>query len=331
MKELNWARRLGAALLAAALGTSLLAACAPGPQPGPAGASDPAAPTPGADTPAAATPAETETVFAVTVVRAAAGELVNYLRVNGDVRNTGTVDVLPDTAGKVTALNVSLGQRVEAGAVLALIDPSRPGLEFVASPVRAPIAGTVVALPVNLGATVAPSLPIVRLSRPGDNVIVTHVAERSIARMRLGLEARLTFEALPGESFRATVSEIAPTVDPLSRTLEVKLRLLRPDDRLKPGMFSQIQLVTERRRNVVKVPGEALVRRFGEIYAYVVTEEGRVARRTVTLGLEIDGKAEITQGLADGDQVVVRGQTLLEDGSKVRVVSEMPPLAQETL
>ncbi|MCA1755063.1 MAG: efflux RND transporter periplasmic adaptor subunit [Spirochaeta sp.] len=95
-----------------------------------------------------------ETVFPVGVSTAVRGEMFDYLRVNGDVETSSAVDVFAETVGEVTSIPVRIGQRVERSQVVAEIDPSRPGQRFTPSPVRAPISGTVVSLPTQVGARV---------------------------------------------------------------------------------------------------------------------------------------------------------------------------------
>jgi len=260
------------------------------------------------------------TVFAVQVLTVAQGDLDNYIRVNGEVRSGTTVDVLPDVGGRLNRLNVSLGARVSRDQILGTVDPSRPGLEYVASPVRAPISGTVVALPFSVGATVSPQTPIARLSQSGDLEIVTNVAERYVAQMRAGLRIQSKFEAFPGKTFEGRVVSYSPVIDTLSRTLEVKIRLDGNTESIRSGMFAEIRIVTDTRRNVIRIPNEAIVSRFGDDFVFIVRSEGSAEKRLIKKGLEVDNFAEIVEGLSAGDKIVIRGQTLLEEGSLVRIV-----------
>lgn len=260
-----------------------------------------------------------DTVFAVNVMEVTAGAMRDYLRVNADVRNTSTFDVVPDTNGKLTRLSVALGDQVAPGQVVAEVDPSRPGMEFQASQVKTPIGGTVVAVISNLGATVSPAVPIIRVSRMGETRLVSAISERYVAEMRVGLPAEVTLEAFPGRSFPAHVVETAPVLDPVSRTLEIKMQLDQPDYRIKVGMFAMVKLVTATKAGALRLPADAVVQRFGVPFVFVVNGD-RVEKRQVITGLQVDGIFEIVQGLKAGDKVVVRGQTLLEDGSRIRVV-----------
>lgn len=264
--------------------------------------------------------------FAVNVLPVSLAPLSDYIRVNGEVRSTSTVDAYPDVNGKLVRVLVSLGEYVESGQVLVEVDPSRPGMEFVLSQVKAPISGTVTALPISAGSTISQQTPVARISRTGDIEVITSVAERFVSRMRLGLKVELGFESFQGEKFFAKVTGISPILDPLSRSLEIKIRLNRPDSRIRPGMFARVKLITVSKAGVVVVPSESLVRRFGVVYVFVV-EDGKSKRVVVNPGIEIDGLSEIPAGLKEGEQIVIRGQTLLEDGSRVRIAEIAQPLS----
>jgi len=269
---------------------------------------------------------EEESVFAVNVTRSIEGQINDYIELNGDVVTKANVDVYADTVGKITALYIDVGSVVAKDEVIAEVDPSRPGMRFVASPVKSPISGTIVDIPVREGATITQATPVATVSRTRELEIRTHVAERFISKMRLGLNAIIRFEAFPDERFQARISEISPVVDPQSRTLELKLRLLSPDRRIKSGMFAEIKIITEKKDNIVKIPYPALIKRYGEYFVFVVHDQSYVEKRKVNPGIQIDSKVEITEGLEPDEMIVIRGQTLLEDNAKVKVIDTVQPL-----
>jgi multidrug efflux pump subunit AcrA (membrane-fusion protein) len=275
---------------------------------------------------------EEETVFAVSVTEAVRGELNDYLEVNGDVAAKTTVDAYPDNSGKLTELIAEIGDYVRKGEVIARVDPSRPGQQFEASPVEAPIAGTVINLPLQEGSTVSPQAAVARISTMYDLEIRTSVAEKFISRIEVGQPVSAAFEAFPGRSYRGRVREVSPTVDPVARTLDVKIDLIGQAEGLKAGMFGDVRIVTAQKENVVKIPADCLVERFEEDFIFVLTgdpaegETAAVERRPIETGIEIDRKLEVRSGLENGERVVYRGQTLLEDGSAVRVVETVQPL-----
>jgi multidrug efflux pump subunit AcrA (membrane-fusion protein) len=280
-----------------------------------------------------APPAAQQTpVFAVNTTTPAQGQIRDYLALSGDIVAGSTVDTYSDAAGKITRLYVSAGSVVRRGDPIALVDPSRPGMNYVESVVRAPIGGTVVSLPAQLGMTISQQVSLAKIAGGGGLEIRLYVAERFISRINLRQPCEISLDAWPGEIFRGSVSEIAPTVDPASRTMEIRVNVENRDAKLKAGMFAKVRLITEVKDNVVKVPAYALVERFGESFVFVIEPDydsgtGSVARRkNVSPGILIDGVLEITEGLSPGDEIIVRGQTLLQDGAKVNIIERLPPL-----
>lgn len=273
------------------------------------------------------------TVFAVSTTESVEGEIKDYLQLNGDVTAKTTVDTFADTAGKLNRLYIKVGDTVRKDQIIAEVDPSRPGMTFASSPVKASISGTVTQVPIQIGSAVAPSLPIAKISKMDEMEVIIYVAERFISKMKPGLSAVISTAAYPGEVFIGRIKELSPVVDQISRTMEVKLSLNDIDSKLKAGMFVEVKIITEEKKGIVKLPAESLINRFGEYYVFVLTEsadsnERYIAeKRLVTPGLRMDNQLEIITGLSGGEIVVVRGQTLIEDQSLVKIVSTVPPLS----
>jgi multidrug efflux pump subunit AcrA (membrane-fusion protein) len=272
-------------------------------------------------------------VFAVNTTAAVKGRIRDYLPLSGDIVAGATVDVYSDAAGKVVQVYVAVGDRVNKGAPIAAVDPSRAGMDYLPGVAAAPIAGVVTSLPAQVGMTVSQAVPLARIAGGEALEIRLHVAERFISRIGLHQPCEISLDAWPGEVFRGSVSEIAPTVDPASRTMEVKVNVENPGARLKAGMFAKVRIITEEKRGIVKIPSAAMIRRFGEEYVFTVegdpeNPESRIARRKlVRPGILIDGVLEIEEGLEPDDEVVVRGQTLLEDGARINVIDRVQPLS----
>ncbi|MDR3148097.1 MAG: efflux RND transporter periplasmic adaptor subunit [Treponema sp.] len=283
----------------------------------------------GEEAPAAAVE-ESIPIFAVNTTGAAQGPIQDYLALSGDVVAGSTVDTYSDAAGKITRLYVSVGSRVNRGAAIAQVDPSRPGMRYVESVVRAPISGTVISLPAQVGMTISQQVSLARIAGGGGLEVKLDVAERFISRIKVGQPCEITLDAWPGEVFRGTVREVAPTVDPISRTMGLRVNVDNPESKIKTGMFAKVRLITEVKEGVVKIPANALVQRFGESFVFVVETSaggGFVARRrNIVPGILIDGVLEIREGLEPRDEVIVRGQTLLQDGARVNIVERIPPL-----
>jgi membrane fusion protein (multidrug efflux system) len=217
---------------------------------------------------------------------------------------------------------------VQKDQVIAEVDPSRPGMKYVNSPVKSPISGTIISILAQVGTTINQAVPIAKISKMDEIQIKTALSERYISKIKLGLDALLRFEAYPDERFSTRITEVSPVVDPLTRTIEVRLNLLKYDKRIKVGMFAEVKIITQKKKNIIKIPADCLVKRYGGYYVFVV-KDGQVERRKVNPGIQIDNKLEITEGLIADEEVVMQGQTLLEDKAKVRVVEQIQPLTAQ--
>ncbi len=261
-----------------------------------------------------------EMVYTVLTRKIVPVDLANYLKFNGDVITETSVSIYPDTSGEVTDLYVSLGSYVQKGQVIAKIDPSLPGQVFVASPVKSTITGTVTALPYDVGDTVSSAqVPIATVGDLSDLQIVSYISEKNMADIAPGQKASITFEPFDGVTFSGTVSEISPVLDSSSRTLEIKISLDKRDSRIKSGMFGSVKLIIQEIRGTLAVPNEGIISSAEGDYVFLAGSSGQAEKVFVETGLSIDGTTEITSGLSVGDQVIVRGQTMLKDGSSVKI------------
>ncbi|MGM0673432.1 MAG: efflux RND transporter periplasmic adaptor subunit [Spirochaetota bacterium] len=317
-REPESTRKRGARVFIALVAASLLlAGCGPG---GPFGGESSEEAT------EAPVDASEQTAFAVNTTQSVSGEIKDYIQLNGDVQAASSVDVYPDTEGEVVTMAVREGENVSKDETIAEVDRSRPGQQFVPSPVEAPISGTLVERYVDVGATVSPSAPIATIAETGELEVRTQVAERFISFIEVGQPATIVLAAYPGVRFDARVSELSPVVDPATRTMRVMLEFVERHSRVKAGMFVEIRLVTQHKRDIVKVQSDAVVQRFETPYVFVRSDEDTVEQREVSLGIQIGEQVEITDGLDAGETVVIQGQSLLEDGASVRVIDEIEPL-----
>ena len=267
-----------------------------------------------------------EIVYAVNGFKVSPGNLDEYLEFGGDVAPVSSVDVIPDQAGKISRILVNVGDSVQKDGILAYVDASRPGMNYKASPVKSPIAGRVVSFTPTIGSTVSQSMSIAKISSTNDLEIKTSVAERFISRIKNGQQATVSFDAYPDVKFSAQVFEVSPVLDTSTRTMAIKLRITPPDSRVKVGMYARIRLVTDSVQDAIVVPSSAIVSREGESYVFIVSGtsgegKGAVRLQSVTKGITVDDKTEITSGLSVGDIIIHQGQSLLNDGSSVNVLS----------
>ena len=267
---------------------------------------------------------ETETIYAVNADIVQAGNLDDYLEFGGDVSSVSAVDVYPDAAGKISRIRVSVGDLVKKDQIIAYVDPSRPGMNYSENPVKAPISGRVTSFPPTIGTMVSQSYSIAKISDTDELQIKVNVAERFISRIRENQTAIVSFDAYPGVELKARVFEVSPVLDTTSRTMLAKLKVEPADSRIKAGMYARVKLITDTIEGAVVIPNDAIVYRDGKPYVFTAkseSSESSVNMVSVKEGLSVDNKTEIQEGLKEGDVIIVKGQSLLSDGSKVKILS----------
>ena len=271
-------------------------------------------------------------VFAVNTTKASAGEIQDYLALSGDIIAGSTVDVYSDAAGKITRINVAIGSRVTRGQAIAIVDPSKPGMRYTDYIVRAPIAGTVVGLPGQVGMTISQQVSVARLSGTGALEIALNIPERFISKIALNQACLVTLDAYPGETFRGSIREISPVVDNASRTMAIKLNVENQGSRLKAGMFAKVKIITQTKNGIVRIPAAALVERMGETFVFTLAPDPddpayQVVKKTIVKpGINVDNVLEIQDGLAPDEEIISKGQTLLSDGARIKVVEQTPAI-----
>ena len=258
---------------------------------------------------------------AVRVTPVSLGTIERSVILHGEILTRNQVTIFPAVGGRLVETRVDIGNRVSRGDVVAMIDPSRPGEVFSHSPVISTVSGTVLNAPFSIGDTLTTSSGVYVVGDLTDLIVETFVPERFTASVMQGMRAVLWFEAIPGERFAAEVYEISPVLDPVSRTLRIRLRFLTRDPRIRAGMFSTLSLVTNTRADVPVIPRISVISTYGAWIAFVIDENNIARRREVTLGLESEHYLEILSGVSLGENVVNAGQNFLTDGDSVRIIN----------
>ena len=282
--------------------------------------------------------------------------VVQRLLINGEIKGLNQADVYPDVPGKILELYVSEGQYVGAGQIVATIDRNQVGMIFMPATVRAPISGIVGKIYVEKGRTIAPSVPVMLIADTRIVEGVLNVPEKDIGLYKIGQEAEIRIESQPGMVFKGYVSRITSLIDPLTRTLEVRLTLVNTDNKLIPGNYADFSIKVKEFPNQVVVPFDAVIDMFERKEVYVVENaesphggaavkdnpgtpktvplgSGKylVARqRQIVTGIRDGGMVQIVEGLKPGERVISLGKENVIDGTLVRPVKLATRAAAQT-
>ncbi len=210
---------------------------------------------------------------------------------------------------------VAVAGRVQAEAVLRVAEARLEQARVVA-----PADGVIMRRSVEPGDVVTPGRALLVLLRDGDTELSITPDERNLADLRVGQRGVASAEAFPGRPFPVEVAYIAPAIDALRGTVEVKLRVPSPPPFLRPSMTVSVEVEVARHPGVLSLPPDA-VRDAATASPWVmlVGADGRTARRAVTLGLRGERVVEVSSGLREGERVVPSSaEAAVRVGQRVR-------------
>jgi HlyD family secretion protein len=153
---------------------------------------------------------------------------------------------------------------------------------------------------------------LIYLPRSSSTVAEVDVHEASLQKVRAGLPAVVTVDALPGKKFMGTVSQIAPLPDPQSMWMNPDLKVYKTeialdvnDPQLRSGMNCKAEIIVEQHTDTVYIPVQAVLRVGGQPTAYVLNDDGQTEERKVEIGLDDNSMVRIVSGLNEGEHVLL--------------------------
>lgn len=184
---------------------------------------------------------------------------------------------------------------------------------------RSPISGFVTAKNYDNGDMTSPQLPVVVIQQIAPVKAVIGVSEQYYSYLKKGAAATLSVDALGEETFSGVVTNIFPTLDPITHTVSAEIEVANKDLKLRPGMYARVHLDFGT-KEALTVPDKAIVRQAGSGARYVyVFSGGKAVYRAVELGQQQGDLYEVVSGLNAGDQVIISAPSNLKNGLSVKL------------
>jgi HlyD family secretion protein len=323
----------------------------------------------------------------VELAKVSRGRIAAYLSVVGNLVGEATVEVVPKTGGRLTAVNVKLGDRVRRGQVVARIEDREiveqvrqaeashkvaeatirqreADLELAKTNVErsrnlfgrqllpkqtlddsearysaavaqldlahaqmaqsaarlqelqinlantnvtSPVDGFVAKRNADPGAWVSQQAGVASVVDISSLRLVANVTEKDLRMVSPGDPAVVEVDAFPGEKFNGKIARVSPILDPATRTAPMEIEIPNAQYRLKPGMYARVTLEVETKDNALLIPKVSLVDSEGQRGVYQANQENRAQFKPVKVGLEDNERAEILDGLAEGETVIATG------------------------
>jgi RND family efflux transporter MFP subunit len=182
--------------------------------------------------------------------------------------------------------------------------------------VNSAASGILRARKVTEGQFVNPGDTLMELTDLGTVWVMADVFDTDIARIRPGLSAQVTSEALPNMELRGDVTFIDPHSDPQARTTPVRIQIENPGTRLRPGMIVQTTFQMPL-GNVLTVPQTSVIDTGTDKTVYVALENGIFERRIIHVGVPVKDRYPVMDGLKSGDKVVTNGAFLIDSQTRL--------------
>ncbi|RMG30812.1 MAG: efflux RND transporter periplasmic adaptor subunit [Bacteroidetes bacterium] len=184
--------------------------------------------------------------------------------------------------------------------------------------IKAPISGTVDEIMVKIGETVSPGYPAFRIVSSRDLSLKAKVSEAYIPYVKKGDRVKLYFPVLD-KQLEARVSVVGQSIHPVDRSFDVEVKL--PDDpSFKANMYGQISINDRKLDDAIVIPMNVVQKSEQGAFVFVAEQEdGKwvARRRMIQTGLSNDGQIVVSQGLKDGDRLIIMGGNNLSNGQEV--------------
>ncbi|RPI62401.1 MAG: HlyD family efflux transporter periplasmic adaptor subunit, partial [Planctomycetaceae bacterium] len=216
----------------------------------------------------------------------------------------------PRAAGRTGGRGRGKGRDKDTESLLKILDS-----EPTSGPAPAPV-WVVTARNIQIGQIVSSGITntgggttVMTVSDLSQIFVLAAVDESDIGKVKVGQKVITTVDAFPGKVFPGRVVRIATKGVNSSNvvTFEVKILVISPEqDLLKPEMTANVEIVCASKDSVVMVPSEAVVRKGGKSQVTVIDASGATTDRPVEVGINDGTNVEITDGLSEGETVIVR-------------------------
>ena len=195
------------------------------------------------------------------------------------------------------------------------------GRTIHAVPILSPVRGYVTEKMAIEGMYVKPGMALYQIADLSKIWVYADIYEDEIPYIKVGQKTTVNLSYLPGKTFKGKVVYIYPYLNNVSRTATVRLEFSNPRQRLKPGMYADVEIRTPMKEALV-VPETAILDSGIRQIAFVAKGKGRFEPREVKIGPRINHDIVVLEGLAEGETVVTHGTFLIDSESKMMAAME---------
>lgn len=176
-------------------------------------------------------------------------------------------------------------------------------------------SGFIKMLAIREGFFVKPGTTLMSVGQLDEVWVEAEVFARQAAQIKEGLAVTMSADYFPGHEWQGKIDYVYPSLDPITRTLRLRLRFANSDFLLKPDMYTQVNIATGPHNEIIAVPKEAVIRTGKQNRAVLALGDGKFKSVEVLLGRQGEKLVEVLEGLNIGDNIVTSAQFLIDSES----------------
>ena len=186
--------------------------------------------------------------------------------------------------------------------------------------IKAPFSGTIGLRYISEGSYITPSDVIAGLVDASTIKIDFTLPEKYMSKIKTGTDIQFSIDGT-AEDFKGEVYAIEPKIDVATRTISLRAKASNINGKILPGAFANITIILNRIENALCIPTEAIIPEMNTKRVFL-SKDGKAESVEVETGLRLPEKIQITEGLSEGDSVVISGILNLRNGSSLNILSD---------
>lgn len=237
-----------------------------------------------------------------------------------------SLEIAEQEQSKQTALyekgGVTLSEmrNTEVRVINARYDLENANLNLEKMNIKSPFDGVIVSLPhYTADNRVTQGQPMAGIMDYARMYMDINLPESTIEYIKANQPVYITHYTLPEDTLTGVISELSPAISTETRTFKGKILIDNNNLKLRPGMFVKADVIVDKADSVIIIPKDVVLSNRNRKYVYIVEKNTAIVRNIKT-GLEDEDNVQVTEGLNENDNLVVRGYETLRENSRVKVL-----------
>ncbi|QZY53577.1 efflux RND transporter periplasmic adaptor subunit [Crassaminicella profunda] len=184
--------------------------------------------------------------------------------------------------------------------------------------ITAPISGFITSVEISKGEMASGGKPAITIANLDTVLIETNISEHLINKVHTGDSVDVLVKSASNNPLKGKIFALSPAPAKNGLTYPLKITLENKDTLVKAGMFAEINIVSDKKEDIITIPSDSVIVKEGKEVVFSITND-QAKMREISLGLDNGKEVEVLGGLKIGDVIVIKGQNYLDEGNKVKI------------